>query len=355
MKKNFFERNPKAILLIINSLFIGLLIFILNLNIFQDAANSEKYSLIDSALYQIRCEGKRHIVLRENKPNQNTHRVPPYDKNAKYPFRTDENGFIQPTKIHENPDLNIFFVGGSTTECENVDELYRFPHLAGRILEEKTGKKINSYNGGKSGNNSIHSINNLLNKIAPMHPNFVVRMENINDLSTLLYEETYWNRNKSRSNLACFSKNYSSARNFRNEWEQSPFRDMIMDVAHQNKIKAEYKRILEIFVEITKAVGATPVLMTQANKIENDPNFSINRENKDFDKAYRKLYTDFQKITREVAAEKKILLIDLAKDLPGSDKYLYDSVHLNNEGSKLVSEIIARKLEKDVVNYKVKK
>jgi len=352
MQKNFFVRYPKTTLLLLNSFFIGVIFFILNLDVLQDVKGGEKYSVIDRADYQLRCRGKRNIMLRENSPNQNAFRIPPYDKSQKYRFRTDENGFVEPSKIHEKADVNIFFLGGSTTECEIVDELNRFPYLVGRILEKKTEKKINSYNAGKSGNNSLHSINNLINKIVPLDPNIIVRMDNVNDLSTLLYEATYWNRNKGRSNLECFNKNPNSNRSLKNEWEESPFRDMILDANHQAKIRQEHYKILKLFIMVVRGVGATPVLMTQANRIENNPDFDMGRGSKEFNKAYRQLYIDFHNITRHIAQEEKVMLIDLANEVPGSEKYIYDSVHVNNEGSRLEAEIISQHLEKIVQNYK---
>ena len=92
------------------------------------------------------------------------------------------------------PDKVIVFLGGSTTECMFVDEDHRFPYVAGQILEQETGAKINSYNGGMSGSNSLNAIDILINKVIPLKPDVVVFMENINDLSTLLYEGTYWNK-----------------------------------------------------------------------------------------------------------------------------------------------------------------
>lgn len=352
MKKNLFEKYPKTFLLFVNLFFVGILFFISDLKIFQDVKGGEKYSLIDRAIYQVQCEGKRHIRMRENTPNSISYRIPSYDPTQKYIFRVDENGFVEPSKIHENSDLNIFFLGGSTTECEAVDEPYRFPYLVGRILEEKTGKKINSYNGGKSGNNSIHSINNLINKVVPLQPNIIVRMDNINDLSTLLYEASYWNHNKGRSNLGCFSKNYKSLRNFKNEWDDSPFVNKILDPAHQDKIKKEHYKILKLFIAITRGVGATPVLMTQANRIASDLNFNTGRGDAEFNRAYRQLYLDFHDITRKIAKDENVILIDLAKEIPSTGELIFDSVHLTNEGSKAVSAIIARNLEKTVNNFK---
>ena len=104
-----------------------------------------------------------------------------------------------PSKIHDHPDLTIAFLGGSTTECIYVDEDNRFPYLAGRLLERQTHLKVNSYNAGRSGNNTLHCLNILLNKVVNLKPDIVVLMENINDLAILMYEKTYWNTNPSRS------------------------------------------------------------------------------------------------------------------------------------------------------------
>lgn len=345
MQKTFFEKRATIILVIINVVFLALAYFVLDLKVFQDGEGREKYSVIDKAVYGLRCGGERHIKLRENAPYQDSYRIPPYDNKEKYSFRTDENGFIKPGKVHENPDVNIFFLGGSTTECEHVKELERFPYLTGRILEKQTGKKINAYNAGKSGNNSIHSINNLVNKIVPLRPNIVVLMHNINDLSTLLYEATYWNENKSRSNLSCFSKSKENLRSFKNEWENSPFARKIPDNNHKNQIEVEHRRILRLFIAIVRGIGAEPVLMTQSNEIENNPNFSLDRSDA-LSKPYQTLYTNFNNNIRQVAKQEAVLLVDLAREVKDGKKYLYDSVHFNNEGSKMAATVIAQKLNK---------
>ncbi len=346
MKKKFFEAHEKLILIFVNLFFVALFIFVLSLDILQDAPGAEEYSIIDRAVYQIRCGGKRNIVMRENHPNENSFRNPPYNKGAKYAFNVDENGFVKPSKIHENPDIKIFFLGGSTTESEMVEEVFRFPYLTGRILEEKTHKKINSYNAGKSGNNTIHSLNNLVNKIIPMKPDIVIRMESINDLSTLLYEGSYWNRNASRSNIGCFSKNTDLLRKFRNEWEKSPYVNLIYDEEYRKKIRAEHRQILELFIAITKAAKATPVLATQFNRIENNLDFTTGHGDKKFNEIYRQLYADFNEITRQVAKENNVLLIDLARAIKPEEKYIYDAVHVTDEGSKIVAQTIANKLIK---------
>ena len=56
----------------------------------------------------------------------------------------------------------------------------------------------NSYNSGVSGNNTLHSIDILLNKAIPLEPDIVVLMQNINDLIILLFEGDFWNHNPYR-------------------------------------------------------------------------------------------------------------------------------------------------------------
>ena len=78
-------------------------------------------------------------------------------------------------------------------------KLTGFPIWRGACSKRQTDLKVNSYNAGRSGNNTLHSLNILLNKVVNLKPDIVVLMENINDLAILMYEKTYWNTNPSRS------------------------------------------------------------------------------------------------------------------------------------------------------------
>jgi len=353
---NIFIKYPKFLTwlfsIIITAIFLALLLWILNLKILQDESGAEKYSILDSIIYKIRCNDERAIKLRELKPNKDYKRIPsekfPTLEYKEYLLRTDKNGFIKPSFIHEKPDLQIFFFGGSTTECEMVDEEFRFPYLVGRKLEKLTGKKINSENAGKSGNNSIHSINNLINKVLSHNPDIVILMDNVNDLSTLIYEGTYFNNNKNRSNLVCHKKNNSELKRG-DEWGNAR-KSEALDAKEQERIIKLFKENLKIFINIAKAKNIIPVLMTQANRIENNPEFTTKRNDANLDKIYRDLYIKFNNIIRQTALEEHVLLIDLAKKVPGSDKYIYDAVHVNKDGSILESEIIA-----DALNSYLKK
>jgi hypothetical protein len=79
-----------------------------------------------------------------------------------------------------------------------VTDKNRFPYKAGRLIEERTGKKVNAYNGGER-KSFFHSLDILLHKILPMKPDAVCMLHNVNDLNILLYEGSYWNENPTRS------------------------------------------------------------------------------------------------------------------------------------------------------------
>ena len=156
---------------------------------------------------------RRYINLREILPGVDTVDVPP-DRAVResdglvqkpYRVRTDSRGFMLPYNRYEKPDLTLVFLGGSTVACIYVEEENRFPYLVGNLLAQKTGKKITSINSGVGGNNSLHSLDILLNKIIPLRPDVVVMMHNINDLVALIYDRTYWSKNPTRAAIVNFS------------------------------------------------------------------------------------------------------------------------------------------------------
>lgn len=336
---------------------------------------------------------KRAIRLSELKPNLDEYRRPDYQymravdtlEKKNYKLRTDKDGYILPTNARSSTDLKILFLGGSTTECLYVDEDKRFPYLVARMLSTSTSN-VASLNGGVSGNNTIDATNLLINKGLASRPKIVVLMENINDLGVLLKTRgNYWSDNKLmvdrllvyevKPKLYDFLQQIFPVTSYglriggsimSQAWSSVAPGDSGAQRARAARhlptanrltgrekmlIRNEFKNSLKRFVSIVKASGSTPVLMTQMNRLESSP--------PDFQKAdlnnalvlygtsyreYRALYNDFNAIIRSVARENRIPLIDLASEIPQSNKYIYDVVHLNVAGSVKASEIVARAL-----------
>lgn len=266
-----------------------------------------------------------------------------------YLFRTDSYGFIQPSNIHTKADLNIIFIGGSTTECMYVDEEYRFPYLVGRILEQNTGKKINSYNAGVSGNTSQHSIINLIGKVFAMENlNIVVMMHNQNDLFTLLAYGTYYSKKGERS---IYKYENAATQNSDDEWTE--LRGKKITTNFEN-IKEEYRKNLKTFIYICQAREVTPVLMTMALRtVQNSNNIEWLKKiyqplEDDYGikvDEYIKMFDIFNDIIRDVSREHDIVLIDLASEIEHNKELFYDAIHFNNAGSVRASTIISNTLK----------
>jgi lysophospholipase L1-like esterase len=294
----------------------------------------------------------------------------------KFVLRVDRQGFIMPSRVHDHPDLTIAFLGGSTTECTYVDEDNRFPYLAGRLLERETLLKVNSYNAGRSGNNTLHCLNILLNKVVNLKPDLVVLMENINDLAILMYEKTYWNTNPSRSpiqeRLPTFKTVGQDLRqtfylvrdltfpNLSRELKKmSPFgRQVKGDEFHgvrgqkitidQDLLVREFSLNLQTFINICRARGIIPVLLTQPSRLTASPDPLIQKLMGSLEVSQGITYAEFKaafdrlnQTTRDVGAQNQVLVIDLAREIPPVKENICDVAHFNDQGSRLVAARLA--------------
>jgi len=325
--------------------------------------------------------GKRNIQPREHDPNQDVNILPGdlYMEQTdglikkEYKISIDENGFIR----NSNPpitteDMTIAFIGGSTTETIYVDEKNRFPSVVERQLRNKLSKNIRTINAGVSGNNSLHSLLNFLAKILPQNPDIAILMNNINDFAQLSKTGSYWIAPSSRSLITNTENsqqltlngilrhiknlmipnlyNYIKPRLFPGlviSDEFSEYRDKRVN-ENSSKILTMFESSLKSFVEVCNAWGVKPILMTQFNRINiNDPLYiswitemGFPNEAKDVEI----LYSAMNEVVRKVAAETNTDLIDLANQVPRTSDFIYDVVHVNDKGSRLVGDIISKKI-----------
>ena len=364
IKHNRFEKHPKKILVgvFIASLFFAVFIAEILLSLI-----TQEEQLITEV---------RNIRLREHPPSLITYAIPTdvYMNGVdslvqkEFRFENDKDGYIYPSRIHKQPDMTIFFLGGSTTEAIYVDEYNRFPYLVGRLLEGN-GIKVNSINSGVSGNNSMHSINILLNKGLALRPDIAIMMHNVNDLNVLLYENNYWNKNPNRSLLIVSNSNISNylkrilkavipnlyislrrvKRNIFREDEFVHLRGKKLTINKQGIIE-KFERSLLTFIAICKSNGIIPILMTQANRFREKPDRIIINNwtlDKDFGikyEEYKNIFDSMNDLIREVGRSNMVLIIDLAKDVPQDKAYMYDILHYNDNGSKYVARLIVDQL-----------
>lgn len=369
---NWFQRHPKKTL-------VAVILFFVLVIVFGAEKILEFTSRRQGMVLEAEAE-RRYVRLKEFRPGTRLRLAfprnhLPYTDNVftkQYRVEIDGNGFIAPSRRHDAPDKVIVFLGGSTTECMFVDQDQRFPYLTGRILEQETGARINSYNGGMSGSNSLNALDILVNKVIPLKPDAVVFMENINDLSTLLYEGTYWHEGKARSPLETLKKRqmvgkllkemfiphlnyaYKNLKKTLSGQEDDEFagargKKLVFD---QVKMERDFAANLQTLVCTCKAWSIVPVLMTQANRITDRPDpvvaAYIARDGGGSGIGYERfkaLYDAFNDAIREVGRKNRVMVIDLAREVPPDKKYLYDLVHFNDAGSQLAAQIIAARLK----------
>ncbi len=372
---NWFERNPKKIIAFMILLILTASIYCMEkLLAYKNNGIGYNFALKERA-----------IALREFRPLLKEYNHPvkedePYDtiKKKNYLLRVDRNGFIMPSEKYSNPDIALVFLGDSVTAELLVDEEKRFPYLSGVLLEKELGIKVNSFNASRTANNTLNTIDILLNKIIPMKPNIAIMMHNNNDVAIMLYEKTYWNNSPTRGLI--FDINEYILNNFfkimRDKFIPNISRELRLakgrlrtllrtrgidksndEFAKMRNTKINYNASemveqfemnLQIFITICKIRKITPVLMTMASRFTETPDKAIIDRFKGVAVSYQEykhLFDLFNDSIRKKAVENDILLIDLAAAIPQEKEYIYDVIHYNNSGSIKAAEIIKDKLK----------
>lgn len=290
----------------------------------------------------------------------------------KYRVRTDENGFIIGEKniSQKNKPVDVFFFGGSTTECIYVEEEKRFPYFVQTKLNKLLDADIKVLNAGLSGNHSIHSTFNLLSKGIPQSPKIVVLMHNINDLALLEKTGSYWNSPVTRAIVQVEPPpptKFNRIRNLKNALIPNIYR-FVTHLFDQQKIdgtdewkgyrnqktipfeiiEKEFEKSILTFIDIAKKYEIEVILMTQFNRVNLQDDFILKQiEDKahftEFVSSYHKLNENI----RRIAEKENVGLIDLSEKVPANKEYMYDGVHLNTNGSEFVAGIITEYLHKN--------
>ena len=355
----------------------------------------------------------RKINLREHKPNLNQSfsnedqsRQFDYAELKNNKFITDENGYIL-GNLQDNLDkeIDFYFIGGSTTQCLYVDSEKRFPFLVQKKLTNHFNRPIKTVNAGVGGSHLYHSIISFLAKGIDKKPKYLVIMNLVNDISLLQFSGSYHSNIPSRKLINItfghsdvstemkydgligyvrkikdnyfphlwlflkqkinFYNKFSFLTNKIKEKDQvntfmDEFKDFRKNKFNNHEILDEYSKSLTTLINICKVNGIKPILMTQFNLIESRHPIWIEHFNKYFDNAldwksrdienYIYLYKTGNQIIRDLSLKYDIPLIDLAIELPPKPELMFDGIHLTDEGSVLVSEIIFKKLKVELIN-----
>ncbi len=294
-----------------------------------------------------------------------------------YRVATDADGFIVPSRVHAAAALDIVFLGGSTTETMFVSEDKRFPYLVGRLLEERLGVPVNSHNGGKSGNNVLHSVFILIAKVLPLRPDIVVVMHNANDLGVLSTYGTYWPDSTDFGHIRQPRRDAETAiRTLRDATVPHTYRALRRVLSDAGPLRfggtahaaqpppprsidasgAAFESALIQLVETARAWRVPIVLMTQVVSSDDTVRPAVDdggdylapeklaRRGFSAD-AFASAHAFFNQIVRHTAAARGAGLIDLAMEQHWMRAERYDGLHFNDAGSVAIAGHIAGALE----------
>ena len=298
-----------------------------------------------------------------------------YEKPFRFRVGEKSDLLCEPGNNLNSSDSNnlktIFFVGGSTTENTAVKEENRFHCSLNRRFKEN-GLNLIAKNYGVSGNHSMHSNIILLTKLAPLKPDYIVLMHNINDISILLKGGNYWNDSTSSgiftSSYGKLEGKYQFAKEIKdllipNIWIilknnfEFTVEPKVIKTSDPNtnfkNVALNYRKSLNSFIAISKAMEITPIIMTQPSGFQSDskeflnwwkkrnyPAFKSFESQEESFKVVGNFHKEFNNIIRDIASRQNILLIDLDENINPKMPIFTDVVHFNEAGNNIMSDII---------------
>lgn len=112
----------------------------------------------------------------------------------------------------------------------------------------------------------------------------------------------------------------------------------------------QYKLNMETIVDVSRNIGATPILLTQARLVSEtnnaeDRNKIINYPRLEHEALVR-AFNECDRVVRKVAKTKGVYLIDLSKKFSGKANLFNDHVHTTTEGSRVIAREVAKGIGK---------
>ena len=287
-------------------------------------------------------------------------------------------GFRGPDPTADFADrLTIVTVGGSTTECVNLTDGRTWSDELQRQLESPF-PRVWVNNAGIDGQSTFGHLVLLRSVITRLRPKVAIFLIGANDVG-LAQSNTFdvgtipvpsrfrsiQNTIVAHSEVANMLLNFARAARARergfghSELDLRHIEDWALDDDHIERVVEQHRtnlsgyaaRLKEI-AALTRSAGIEPVWLTQPALYGpgKDTTTGVDltrvkvngRGNGLLEWRLMELHND---VMRRVASEERVLLVDLARELPKDSKYFYDFLHFTNEGAARVGVIVAAHLE----------
>jgi GDSL-like Lipase/Acylhydrolase family len=278
--------------------------------------------------------------------------------------------------------LGLVAIGGGTTESLYVSDGKTWPELVGRALGPCLAPLwIN--NAGLDGHSTFGHRLLLERRIAGLRPKVALFLIGLDDAGR--HEptaadgdfvagggrETAWGKSAAwmaeRSAIVSTALNVLRDRQahklvrvqplFQVRWAPvltpDPGESRALMALHGSRYVPAYASRVADLVLRCRGLGIEPVLITQPALYGNvvDPETKVFLGTLEVDPerglhgalawSILELYND---AVRRIGREQGVLVVDLAREMPKSSRLFYDFVHFNNDGSRVVAEIVANRL-----------
>lgn len=271
---------------------------------------------------------------------------------------------------------SIIAVGGSTTECYLNSDSKGWVALLGKDLTEKH-ESLWINNAGFSGHSTFGHQILLEDYLIGLRPDYILFLVGINDVGRedlTKFDKASLTKNDSwkdylmnnsefvsllvnlrrvffahKSQLGHCSIDFQSLEIF--EKVDTTAINKMLEHHQMTYIKPYESRLMKL-IKTTLENGIIPILITQpcpvGEGIDESTGLDLKRIKGCDDlggKSYWEKLELYNDVTRKVAKDEQIMLIDLANEMPKSLALYYDCIHFTNKGAEVVSDIIFEEME----------
>ena len=285
-------------------------------------------------------------------------RTIPYPLSNTLGFRSPELDIIKPTDT-----IRLAFLGGSTTWCAEVSgNDMTWPHLVWKELQQSfPDVKFDYINASVPGYSVRESLLTLEHRVKPLAPDVIVIYHATNDLSHItrklakvqgIYsgkaEDPSW---LGKWSLAWFLIEKNLELNERQK-KASQGKDRLS--FQPSEISKEFTEQLDLLVDASRSVSSFVALATFSHKFrkEQSPEKQLQAMNTSI--YYMPYMTrqglfdgfaEYNRVIREIAGKKNIILIGEENSIPGDDQHFNDSVHFKDVGSQAMAARVSEALK----------
>jgi lysophospholipase L1-like esterase len=272
--------------------------------------------------------------------------------------------------------LTIITIGGSTTECFYLTDGRTWPDILGQKLS-RAFNRVWIDNAGLDGATTYRHLILMEDYLIKLRPKVVLFLIGINDVGAgdiaaaeprqEHYLRRMWRALLYRSEVYCLAQNFyhyliAQSRGLRHQeidLRKVGTLDHLPAVTAQTRLQDYRTNSLPFFaarveklIKICRDRGIEPVLITQPTLYGPgvDPVTGVNLAavklgNHLNGGLMSKIVNLYNEVTRQEAQTHRVLLIDLAREMPRNSAYYYDYLHYTEAGAAEVAGIVDRRLE----------